>query len=76
MPRFVDFKSDAGARRPVLTGHDRGVVTINLAEADDAQRIGILADQTARLAYARAAGADSMGNCRSSLENGCRQGNA
>ena len=36
-----EFLSDAGAasdRGPVLTGHAGGVITINLAEADDAER--------------------------------------
>jgi hypothetical protein len=29
---------DGGSPSPVLTGHDHGVITINLAEADDAER--------------------------------------
>jgi hypothetical protein len=36
-----EFLSDAVAasdRGPVLTGHAGGVITINLAEADDAER--------------------------------------
>ena len=32
-----DIKADAGATR-VLTGHDEGLITLNLAEADDAER--------------------------------------
>ena len=48
IPRYVDeerglafdFLSSAadGAGRPVRTGHDRGVITINLAEADSVHR--------------------------------------
>jgi hypothetical protein len=33
-----DILSDAGAAEPVLTGHADGLVTINLAEADPAER--------------------------------------
>jgi len=35
-----EFLADAGAPdgKPVLTGHNNGVITINLAEADDAER--------------------------------------
>ncbi|XHS77963.1 putative zinc-binding metallopeptidase [Burkholderiaceae bacterium UC74_6] len=33
--RFVDGE---GSSEPVLTGHDHGVITINMAEADDASR--------------------------------------
>jgi hypothetical protein len=35
-----EFKSDAGMppAESVLTGHDNGVITLNLAEADDAER--------------------------------------
>lgn len=37
-----DFLADEtaadGSRKPVLTGHDNGVITINIAEADDARR--------------------------------------
>lgn len=32
------FLSDALAPAPVMTGHDRGIITIALAEADDAER--------------------------------------
>jgi hypothetical protein len=33
-----EFLSDADANSPVLTGHAHGVVTVNIAEADDAER--------------------------------------
>jgi hypothetical protein len=33
-----DFLSDAGADAPVMTGHAEGLVTINIAEADPAER--------------------------------------
>jgi hypothetical protein len=33
-----EFLSDADAESPVLTGHAHGVVTVNIAEADDAER--------------------------------------
>jgi hypothetical protein len=34
-----EFLADAGpAGGPVLTGHERGVITVNIAEADDAER--------------------------------------
>jgi hypothetical protein len=33
-----DFLSDAGADEPVMTGHDDGLITINIAEADSAER--------------------------------------
>jgi hypothetical protein len=33
-----DFLADIPAPSPVMTGHDNGVITINLAEADDAER--------------------------------------
>lgn len=33
-----DFLSDAGTGRPVMTGHADGLVTINIAEADPAER--------------------------------------
>jgi hypothetical protein len=32
------FLEDNGGDKPVLTGHDSGVITLNIAEADDAQR--------------------------------------
>jgi hypothetical protein len=34
--RFLADRPDGSA--PILTGHSRGVITINLAEADDAER--------------------------------------
>jgi hypothetical protein len=33
-----DFLDDSAARKNVLTGHDRGKITINIAEASDAER--------------------------------------
>ena len=33
-----DFLADAGPGQPVLTGHDDGLITINIAEADSAER--------------------------------------
>ncbi len=33
-----DFLSDAGSKQPVMTGHDDGLITINIAEADSAER--------------------------------------
>ena len=33
-----DFLADAGPDHPVLTGHDDGLITINIAEADSAER--------------------------------------
>ena len=33
-----DFLADAGPDEPVLTGHDDGLITINIAEADSAER--------------------------------------
>lgn len=33
-----EFLSDADARTPVLTGHARGLITVNIAEANDAER--------------------------------------
>lgn len=33
-----DFKADTDPQHPVLTGHDEGVITLNLIEADDARR--------------------------------------
>ena len=33
-----EFKADAADGNPVLTGHATGVITINIAEADDAER--------------------------------------
>jgi hypothetical protein len=33
-----DFLADAGAEEPVMTGHDDGLITINIAEADSAER--------------------------------------
>jgi hypothetical protein len=33
-----DFLADAGPDQPVLTGHDDGLITINIAEADSAER--------------------------------------
>jgi hypothetical protein len=33
-----DFLSDAGADKPVMTGHADGLITINVAEADPAER--------------------------------------
>lgn len=33
-----DFLSDAGQSQPVMTGHDDGLITINVAEADPAER--------------------------------------
>jgi hypothetical protein len=33
-----EFLSDADAKTPVLTGHARGVITVNVAEANDAER--------------------------------------
>jgi hypothetical protein len=35
---IFDFLADVPGSGPALTGHDDGVITINLAEADDAQR--------------------------------------
>ena len=35
-----EFLSDADADKPVLTGHAHGVITVNIAEADDAEREG------------------------------------
>jgi hypothetical protein len=32
------FLEDGGLRPRVLTGHDEGVITLNIAEADDAAR--------------------------------------
>ncbi len=32
------FLEDAGPRSRVLTGHDEGIITLNIAEADDAKR--------------------------------------
>jgi hypothetical protein len=33
-----DFLADAGSGQPVMTGHDDGLITINIAEADSAER--------------------------------------
>ena len=33
-----DFLADAGPGQPVMTGHDDGLITINIAEADSAER--------------------------------------
>jgi hypothetical protein len=33
-----DFLADANANQPVMTGHDDGLITINIAEADSAER--------------------------------------
>ncbi len=33
-----DFLADAGPGAPVMTGHDDGLITINIAEADSAER--------------------------------------
>ncbi len=33
-----DFLSDAAGGKPVMTGHDDGLITINIAEADSAER--------------------------------------
>ncbi len=33
-----DFIADAAPGKPVLTGHDEGLITINIAEADSAER--------------------------------------
>lgn len=33
-----EFLADTSPEEPVLTGHDSGVITINIAEADDAER--------------------------------------
>jgi hypothetical protein len=33
-----EFLADADAEAPVLTGHAEGVITVNIAEADDAER--------------------------------------
>ncbi len=33
-----DFLSDVGSKQPVMTGHDDGLITINIAEADSAER--------------------------------------
>jgi Uncharacterized protein conserved in bacteria len=33
-----DFLDPAAAPEPVMTGHDEGLITLNLAEADDAER--------------------------------------
>lgn len=33
-----EFLSDEDADEPVLTGHDNGLITLNIAEADDAER--------------------------------------
>jgi hypothetical protein len=33
-----DFLSDENAKAPVMTGHASGLITLNLAEADDAER--------------------------------------
>jgi hypothetical protein len=33
-----DVETAAGAVEPVMTGHDSGLITINIAEADDAER--------------------------------------
>lgn len=33
----IDFLEDAGGKR-VMTGHDKGIITMNIAEADDAHR--------------------------------------
>ena len=33
-----DFLADAGPGQPVMTGHDDGLITINVAEADSAER--------------------------------------
>ena len=33
-----DFLSDDAAPRPIMTGHEDGLITINIAEADDSQR--------------------------------------
>src|SRR5262249_35496558 len=37
-PRGLAFDFLADGAEPVLTGHDNGLITINLAEADDAER--------------------------------------
>ncbi|MBP7000093.1 putative zinc-binding metallopeptidase [Amaricoccus sp.] len=37
-PLVFDILSDAGETEPVLTGHSDGLITINLAEADPAER--------------------------------------
>ena len=36
--RFLEDKPGAGSEESVKTGHDRGTVTLNIAEADDAER--------------------------------------
>ena len=33
-----EFLADMPGATPVLTGHDHGVITLNIAEADDAER--------------------------------------
>jgi hypothetical protein len=33
-----EFPADLPGAEPSLTGHDNGVITINVAEADDAER--------------------------------------
>ncbi len=33
-----EFLADTGADKPVMTGHDSGIITLSLAEADDAER--------------------------------------
>ena len=33
-----EFKADSAGAPPVLTGHDEGVITVNIAEADDVER--------------------------------------
>jgi hypothetical protein len=33
-----EFLSDSDPKKPVLTGHEDGVITVNIAEADDAER--------------------------------------
>jgi hypothetical protein len=35
---FFDFMADTPAGEKVLTGHDNGIITINIAEADEAER--------------------------------------
>ncbi len=37
-PLVFDILSDAAEAQPVMTGHDDGLITINLAEADPAER--------------------------------------
>jgi hypothetical protein len=35
---FFDFMADTPAGEKVMTGHDNGIITINIAEADEAER--------------------------------------